>query len=78
MIEQEEAPFRFKIHLFKTGYGQNAGDEQTDTREVRTKAMDFLSSFAAERIDMVPIKDHSGQGKEKIRIMLEINDKDKA
>lgn len=78
MIEQEEAPFRFKIHLFKTGYGQEAGEDLGNNRELRIKAEDFLSSFAAERIEMVPIPDRTGAGKEKIRIMLEINDKDKA
>ena len=40
--------------------------------------MDFLSSFGAERIDMRPITDSSGRGKNKIRVMFEINEQEKA
>ena len=40
--------------------------------------MEFLTSFGAERIDMTPIPDRTGQGKDKIRIMFEINAQEKA
>jgi hypothetical protein len=43
VINQEEAPFHFKIHLFQ---GQDS--EQFDQREDRTTAQNFLMGFSAE------------------------------
>ena len=40
--------------------------------------MDFLSSFEAENIDMTPIPDRKGMGMDKLRILFEINNKEKA
>ena len=40
--------------------------------------MEFLQSFAGERIDMQPIFDRSGRGNDKLRILFEINDKERA
>ena len=40
--------------------------------------MDFLQTFDAERVDMQPIIDRSGRGNDKLRVLFEINDKQKA
>ena len=40
--------------------------------------MDFLSSFEAENIDMTPIPDRKGMGMDKLRILFEIKNKEKA
>ena len=40
--------------------------------------MEFLSSFGAERIDIAQITDHTGQGKDKMRILFEIQDQERA
>lgn len=45
MIEQEEAPFHFKIHLFQT-----SEDAQFDTRADRTEMMNYLNSFEATEV----------------------------
>ena len=78
-IDEEEAPFHFKIHLFQPSR-QQEGEERPpiDQREEKTKMMDFLQTFDAERVDMQPIIDRSGRGNDKLRVLFEINDKQKA
>jgi hypothetical protein len=81
VIEQEEAPFNFKIHLFQGQQGRNEAEEeprQLDQREEKTKVMDFLQSFEGINIDIKPIIDRTGRGNDKLRVLFEINDKDRA
>ena len=78
MINQEEAPFHFKIHLFHGGPKVEGEPPVVDHREVKTKIMNFLQSFAAENIDSKPILDRTGRGNDKLRVLFEINDKDRA
>ena len=64
--------------MFHGGPKVEGEQPYADHRETKTKIMNFLASFAAENIDSKPITDRSGRGNDKLRILFEINDKDRA
>mmetsp|Transcript_7075 Transcript_7075/g.8520 ORF Transcript_7075/g.8520 Transcript_7075/m.8520 type:complete len:114 (+) Transcript_7075:803-1144(+) len=59
--------------MFRSGQSQAP---QQDTREDKTMLMQYLETFDAQEVDMKPIMDQSG--KDKLRVLFHINDKQKA
>jgi len=64
VLEQEEAPFEFKVHLFPNNRNQNLNEEQPKEgfrNEAELKMMKFLSDFGAQDIKSGTIPDRNGE-----------------
>ena len=62
--------------MFRSRDGPTPPEGQRDSREDRTQLMQYLETFDAQEVDMKPINDSNG--KDKLRVMFHISDKQKA
>jgi hypothetical protein len=75
VIRREEGPFEFKIHIF---LDSNQDDENNSTRDITLKIMEKLNNMGAKRVQDTFMKNRGEKGSDKIRLIFEIDDRDKA